>query len=306
VVTHVFSIVVTHVQEKVSRNRMMMKMQGLGTSAYWSISYIFWFSIMFTFSMVFFLLANVISTDSGYKIGMFQRVAPSVQFVFRESVLFIGTQFSILYTSMYFLLFSMNVVSFCFLLSTLASSTRVAQVGTSFFIIVSVVLGSVFEGVGNIWNSDGVSRSAKTFITLFPSMGFYRGMVAFRSHDADDIMNWQHLEVGEPMGDVLLILGLESVVFLGLALYLDQVLNQSGYGVAAHPLFCYGKERHVTGRHGQPSTQRCDACPYGSICRSCKSRSSNGQVKPVHEIEKGSLFPKIIHLFSSPTMNIPL
>jgi ABC-type multidrug transport system ATPase subunit len=230
------SIVVTHVQEKVSRNRIMMKMQGLGTSAYWSISYIFWFSIMFSFSMVFFLLANVISTDSGYKIGMFQRVAPSVQFVF-------------------FLLFSMNVVSFCFLLSTLASSLRVAQVGTSFFIIVSVVLGSVFEGVGDIWNSDGVSRSAKTFITLFPSMGFYRGMVAFRSHDADDIMNWHHLEVGEPMGDVLLILGLESVVFLVLALYLDQVSNQSGYGVAAHPLFCvgYGKERHVKGRHDQPS-----------------------------------------------------
>ena len=204
---------------------------------------VFWFSIMFCFSMVFMLLANVVASDTGYKIGMFQKVSPSIQFVF-------------------FLLFSLNVVSFCFLLSTLASSLRVAQVGTIFFIIVSVVLGSVFEGIGDIWNSDGVTAGTKTFITLFPSMGFYRGMVAFRSHDADISMNWQHLSVGHPMSVVLIVLGLEAVVFLVAALYLDQVLNQSGYGVAAHPLFClgYGREKSSSWDRGPiASSHDCEA-----------------------------------------------
>ena len=156
------SIVTTHVQEKVVRIRIMMKMMGLGTSAYWFISYVFWFVIMFTFSMFFMLLVNVCKSSNGYKIGMFQNVTVSIQFVF-------------------FLLYSLNIVSFAFFFSTVANSVRIAQVASILFIVISAVLGSVFEGADDIWGSDGVTAGTKTFITLFPSLGFYRAMVTWRS-----------------------------------------------------------------------------------------------------------------------------
>jgi ABC-type multidrug transport system ATPase subunit len=219
------SMVVTHVQEKVLRIRIMMKMMGLGTTAYWFISYVFWFVIMFVFAMVFMLLANVSSLHTtGYKIGMFQNVNCGVQFVF-------------------FLLYSMNLVSFAFFLSTLANSVRVAQVGTILFIVVSVVLGLVFEGVGDIWNSSGVSEGTRTFVSLFPSMCFYRGMVTFRAHTGDEDMDHSGT-----MAAVLCIMAVEAVTFMLLALYLDQVAATSdSYGVSQHPLFClgFGKESNV-------------------------------------------------------------
>ena len=215
------SIVVTHVQEKVSRIRVMMKMMGLGTSAYWSISYVFWFCIMFVFSMAFMLLANVCASDTGYKIGMFQKISPGIQFVF-------------------FLCYSLNVISFAFFLSTLAQSVRVAQVGTILFIVVSVILGLVFETVGGIWNSESVTEVAKTLLTLFPSMGFYRAMVAFQSHDGDQTLQWQDMDGSHPLSACLLVQGIESGIFMLLALYVDQVTSSSGYGVRQHPLFCLG------------------------------------------------------------------
>ena len=226
------SIVVTHVQEKVSRIRIMMKMMGLGTSAYWLISYVFWFAIAFVFAMVFMLLANVCSLHtSGYKIGMFQNVDAGIQFVF-------------------FLLYTLCLISFALLLSTLAHSVRSAQVGTILFVVVSVVLGSVFEGVGDIWESDGVSQGTKTFISLFPSMSFYRAMVTWRQYSSASFepnrassLTWSDMSASHPMGTIMLILALEALFFMLLALYLDQVWGN--YGAPQPALFCLGLGKDV-------------------------------------------------------------
>lgn len=53
--------------------RVMMRMMGLGTSAYWVINYLFWFLMYTAFTIVFIFLGSVVSLPSGYKLGIFTR-----------------------------------------------------------------------------------------------------------------------------------------------------------------------------------------------------------------------------------------
>jgi len=53
--------------------RMMMRMMGLGTSAYWAINYTFWVIMYTVFTFIFIILGNNISLPSGYKLGLFFR-----------------------------------------------------------------------------------------------------------------------------------------------------------------------------------------------------------------------------------------
>ena len=50
--------------------RVMMRMMGLGTSAYWVINYLFWFMIYAAFSFIFVLIASVVRLPSGYSLGL--------------------------------------------------------------------------------------------------------------------------------------------------------------------------------------------------------------------------------------------
>jgi hypothetical protein len=51
----------------------MMRMMGLGTSAYWVINYIFWLILYTLFSVIFIFVGSVVSLPSGYKLGLFTR-----------------------------------------------------------------------------------------------------------------------------------------------------------------------------------------------------------------------------------------
>lgn len=53
--------------------RVMMRMMGLGTAAYWVINYLFWFLMYAAFTIIFVLLGSVVSLPSGYKLGIFTR-----------------------------------------------------------------------------------------------------------------------------------------------------------------------------------------------------------------------------------------
>ena len=53
--------------------RMMMRMMGLGTSAYWAINYTFWVIMYTVFTFIFIILGNNIALPSGYKLGLFYR-----------------------------------------------------------------------------------------------------------------------------------------------------------------------------------------------------------------------------------------
>lgn len=53
--------------------RIMMRMMGLGSVAYWVINYLFWFLIYVIFTSIFVLLGSVGRLPSGYTIGIFTK-----------------------------------------------------------------------------------------------------------------------------------------------------------------------------------------------------------------------------------------
>jgi len=224
------SIVVTLVQEKAYKIRIMMRMMGLGTSAFWSITYLFWCSIFGVFTFVFLIIVNFARLHtSGYRIGMFANVDGGVQVMF-------------------FLGYMLCTVSFAFLWGTLLRSIRVAQVSSVLWIITTIILSFVFDAVGDIFNSDGVSEPMKTFLTLFPPLGCYRALTVFRSY-ADEIYNpdgdgsrltWA--SKNSAIATILTVQWLEAVIFMAMAIYFDQVLD-TGFGVPRHPLWFFGLKR---------------------------------------------------------------
>ncbi len=61
------------VQEKEARIRVMMRMMGLGTAAYWAINYAFWVAVYVLFAVAFSAIAVAVQLPSGYRIGLFTR-----------------------------------------------------------------------------------------------------------------------------------------------------------------------------------------------------------------------------------------
>ena len=110
------------VYEKEMRLRVMMRMMGLGTTAYWLINYIFWFVMYFFFTFIFVLLGSVLQLPSGYTIGIFTRQDYSIHFIF-------------------FFLFINNTVSFAFLLSTIIKASRTASISSVLFVIIMSLIG---------------------------------------------------------------------------------------------------------------------------------------------------------------------
>lgn len=105
-------IVTLVVEEKHARIRIMMRMMGLGTTAYWTVTFAFWILLYLGFSLVFMLVVNLVALpSSGYRLGMFINVLGGVQFVF-------------------LLLYATTTISFAFLWGTLIGSVRTAQVST--------------------------------------------------------------------------------------------------------------------------------------------------------------------------------
>jgi hypothetical protein len=136
--------------------RVMMRMMGLGTSAYWVINYVFWFLIYAVFCAIFVGLGYAGSLPSGYRIGIFTRQSAGIHFVF-------------------FFLFINSTVAFAFVWATLIRLSRTASISSSLFVIVMALIAYLAWDSGNFYNAAGVSVDAKNVITIFPVWGFYRG-----------------------------------------------------------------------------------------------------------------------------------
>ncbi len=65
------STFIVQVHEKEARIRIMMRMMGLGTPAYWTINYAFWTIIYIVFTLIFSGIAVAVRLPSGYRIGLF-------------------------------------------------------------------------------------------------------------------------------------------------------------------------------------------------------------------------------------------
>jgi len=222
------AVVTAMVYEKEMKLRVMMRMMGLGTSAYWLINYLFWLLIYSVFTFLFVLIGSTASLPSGYTIGIFTRTDPSVHVVF-------------------FLFFINNTIAFAFLIATLIRFSRTASISATLFVIIMSLIANLAWDSGNFFNSASVSDDFKNFITLFPVWNFYRGWNEYREYAGIAArfgipgMSWSDM-ANDPrngFGAVLTALALEWPFFLILALYLDQIID-SGSGVPKHPLFFLG------------------------------------------------------------------
>jgi len=219
------TVVVSLVYEKEMKLRVMMRMMGLGTSAYWVINYLFWFLIYAGFTFVFVLVACVVRLPSGYSLGLLTKHQNSIHFVF-------------------FLVFILQTLSFALLWSSVVRSSKAAQIGSTLWVLAMSVIAYSAWDTGNFFYTDSIANSLKTFITLWPIWGFYRGWEDYREYAAQAVrmgrsgMTWSDVS-GDPlcaMKTVMLVMGVECAVFLAVSLYLDQVLD-SGHRVPRHPLF---------------------------------------------------------------------
>lgn len=222
------TLVVGLVYEKEMRLRIMMRMMGLGTRAYWTINYIFWVAVYSLFSIIFIGAASVVQLPSGYKPGIITRQNYSIHFV----LLF---------------LFVNHTVSFAILCAALFRSARVSQIVTTLWILGMTLIAWTAWDSGNLFNSDTVPDPVKNLITVVPVWSFYRAWVEFVEYSQQAAfrgtpgLQWSDLS-SDPrcgMGAVMVVLALEWPVFLAIAAYLDQVLD-TGHGLPKHPLFFLG------------------------------------------------------------------
>lgn len=129
---------------------------------------------------------------------------------------------------------------------------------------MSVIAWTAWDS-GNFFNADNISNGLKTFITIWPIWGFYRGWGEYKEFAGQAArlgtsgLQWSDIS-GDPrcgMGTVLAVLVIEWPIFLLFALYLDQVFKNtftksllrfcvfsdilqvldSGHRVPRHPLF---------------------------------------------------------------------
>ena len=206
------------VSEKENRLRNMMKMHGLGDSVYWTVQYMWYFVMNLIYVWI------LIGMGSAIDLAFFTKTDYSFQFVFY--LLWIGC-----------------LVATTFLLSVCYASSRTSTVSGFLYVFATGLIGylllSKLVSAGYWW---------VVFIELIPGFALYRGLYeianyAFRAAYGNGTgITWSNLnDDGNGLVAVMIIFAVESVVFLILAWYIEQVYPQ-GCGVARHPLFFLGKK----------------------------------------------------------------
>lgn len=212
-----FPVVLTAlVYEKQYHLRMMMKMHGLGDSAYWVITY-FYYLVLFCIYMICFI---VFGSIIGLK--FFRMNSYSLQILF------------------YFLYINM-IISLGFIASNIFRNVRTATAFGYLYVFGSGLLGAFF--FQNFVVDLNTDRKIITALQIIPAFATYRGLYEFAEYSFRGVymnskgMQWSDLnDEKNGLRTVLIILFIEWVVFMLLNLYLDQVVA-SASGLNKHPLF---------------------------------------------------------------------
>ena len=131
----------------------------------------------------------------------------------------------------FFFFFINQTIAFAVLWSSLIRLSRTAQISATLWVIAMSVIAWTAWDSGNFFNTDTISTGLKTFITLWPIWGFYRGWGEYKEFASQAArlgtsgLQWADVG-GDPrcgMGTVLAVLAVEWPIFLLIALYLDQV-----------------------------------------------------------------------------------
>ncbi|EFA80182.1 ABC transporter A family protein [Heterostelium album PN500] len=198
----VFSIVL----EKQERLRDMCLMMGLRMRNYWIVTY------LFDFLLYICALIIVVGISVGFGFAVFTQ----------------GSAFA-----MFLLLFGWGnaMITFSFFLSTLFKRTRTATVSCYFLLIISVIVNLVLSA--ELW-ANSMPPVAYYFYPLF---AFYRGLTNISTVCGVGLCpKWSDYTWDFEPSKIIFWLYIDSVFYLLLALYLDQVLPRE-FGVPKHPLF---------------------------------------------------------------------
>ncbi|EGC36362.1 hypothetical protein DICPUDRAFT_87445 [Dictyostelium purpureum] len=198
----VFSIVV----EKQEKLRDLSLMMGLKIRNYWIMNYIFNY-LLYSIIVVF-----VVGVSSAFDFAVFTK----------------GSGFG-----MFLLIFGWGhaMVSFSFFLSTFFKKTRTASIFCYFLVIVSVNLNSLLSFQVYL------NSAPPTPYYFYPLFAFYRGISQLSTQCGIDLCpKWESYTWDFETSKIIFWLYIDAVVYLILALYLDQVLPRE-FGVPSHPLF---------------------------------------------------------------------
>ncbi|EGG14460.1 hypothetical protein DFA_12232 [Cavenderia fasciculata] len=198
--------------EKENKLREIMKMMGLEMKTYWLVTYIFAYSIYFIAMMLVWALGAL------FRFRYFTVNSPLVIFLL---IFFWGH----------------TLVSFAFFLSTFFTKTETGTVVGYIWVFGTGILAS--RVIDNIFSSDSTPSSSIFVISIFPPFVLYRALFILKkyvSFDGPGVSIAKMNNPGYQFGDIYGFMIVEAVVFLILALYLEEVLP-SDYGVKRHPLF---------------------------------------------------------------------
>jgi len=209
----------TVVYEKEKKLRMMMKMQGLQVVSYLLINIVYMITIMVLYCVFF------VGIGSAYGLKFFTGNDYGVHVVF-------------------FLLLSLQQVTFSLLLSSIFSSARTAQVFSGLWVIAGGLLGNSLLDPFIKSETKGETYCALLEF-FFPFFALYRGLfemgeaafVGTYSNQPGLMFEASRMDGG--MGNVMIILACQIVLYSILYTYLEQVID-SGAGVPKHPLFFLG------------------------------------------------------------------
>ncbi len=214
------------VYEKEKNLRTMMKIQGLGDSAYMLVNYLYYFLLYFTFMLLIYFYGYILGVGTN-SLTMWTRSQPGVIIIF--FILFINVQ-----------------IATAFLFQAIFSSAKTATVGSVVYLLIAGLLGRfLFEA---FLESPTFGQSGILGMELIVPFSLYRGyyeMAAFgqaasfvpkSAGEAGMGITWAKLRGSRGMDDVMVIFFVEWIIIGLAAWYLDQVYA-SGSGVKRHPLF---------------------------------------------------------------------
>ncbi|GBG60704.1 hypothetical protein CBR_g12441 [Chara braunii] len=214
------------VYEKEVRLRSMMKMHGLGDGPYWAISYLYFLTVSIVYMFFFVAMGNVV------RVKFFTLNDMSILIVF-------------------LLVYFNNLVAFGFLWSAIFSSTKTVTISAYLYVFGSGLLAEYLFRF--FLENPSTSRGVVFAFELVPAFALYRGLYEFANYSfvgnymSTKGMRWSNLsDENNGVGGMIGILVVEWIIFLLLALYLDQIVD-TGAGVPRRPLFfldwCFGGER---------------------------------------------------------------
>ena len=214
------------VYEKEKNLRTMMRMQGLGDTAYMLVNYMYYFLLYFVFMLLIYLYGAALGFGTN-SLSMWTRSQPGVVIIF--FILFINVQ-----------------ISTAFLFQAIFSSAKTATVGSVLYLLVAGLLGKfIFE---SFLESPTFGRGGIVGMELLVPFSLYRGfyeMSAFGAvasysptgmGEASLGISWLKIKGSGGMEVVMVIFFVEWLLIGVAAWYLDQVYA-SGSGVKRHPLF---------------------------------------------------------------------